>query len=601
MAKKKRGPVDNDTAVDKKDSSDLSPRDWIKRIKRAKKFRDQVQDKQGWDRLIEEYEGEYKINNQAIKAPPINLVFGYVDTQLSKIFFRSPYISINAKGGEFIERAHILEKVINYYKNELSVKQEAEKAVIDGFLVGHGWIKTGYTGEIESGEASDTEYVKDGQVYVCYVPWEDMLFDVTLSKDPPHDCKWVAQRIIKPVDEWKESKLYSNTESIKSNVSTTDLSGKKIEENLKDADIDLFEGWEIWDMENKKVLCVAESYDNFLRESDWPYEMDGYPYCMLKFNRINKKPYPLSDIYLIEPQILEKIKLRSGQINHIKRWSRQLNVEKGAMSREEMEKFAQGIDGGITQREKGFAPPVPIQYAPMQDEIFVLDNLIGQDMDSVIGQNEVDRGGQAKTKTKTKYELQEQLQGTSTRQARRIDKLEDFLEEIFRKVIQLLKQFQDTPMYVAITGMTPAEIQDKMRVDPSKLVPGGIEFTKEDIKGEFDVEVKAGSTLPMNKDGRMKTMQGLFELLPKLGMKPDSPVMMALLKELFRELDMQEVSKAFEDMMKQVPKVAPAMPGPQAGVPGGAAPVAPVAPGRTPGGVGPRPPLISPGNLPMRS
>lgn len=566
----------------------VSPREWIKRINRAKKFRDQVKDKQHWDQIQEEYEGEYKIAGTTIKYPPINMVFGYVDTGISKLYFKDPYISVNAKSGKYVNRAPLVEKVINYLVRELGIKKEVEKILRDALMVGHGWVKFGYSGEIQEEEQKEgqtseeiNEFIKDGEVFVIHVPYEDILFDVTLCKDPPYDCRWIAHRIVKPLEAFKNSKLYKNTDGLKSNISALDMSGQKIEKELHDSDLEMFEAWEIHDKDSNKVFVVADKTDKFLREDDNVLEMEGLPFSMLKFNPIPKKPYPLSDIFIIEPQILERIKLRGAQLNHIKRWSRQLSIEKGSMSKEEMEKFSMGVDGGVTQREKGTAPPSPIQYAPLQDEIFVLDDLIQKDMDTEIGQNDVDRGGQARTKTKTKYELQEQQQGIAGRTAKRQDKLEDFLEEVFRKVLQLVKQFQTTEKYVAITGMTPQEIMEKLGVGIDMLAPGGIMFDKEDIQGEFDVEVKAGSTLPMNKANKIKVLEGLLEVLPKTGLQPGNPVSTAVIKDLLRELDLQDAIKAMEDMENKAagPQAGPGVPPPGPVAPPPVGPPAPLPPG----------------------
>lgn len=561
---------------------------WLKRISRAKKYRDQIKDKQGWDTNLEAYEMDYKVNGQNIKSPPIGSVFGYVDTSIARMYARDPYFSVNAGRGNTIERAHLLEKVINWLKKEIRLKNEIERCLRDALIAAHGWIKVGFAGEIgekpvDTNDESKgvAETVDKGEVFAKFVPWEDIVFDPTLCSDPPYDCPWIAHRIVKPLQDWKDSKLYDWPEDIKPNLSSIQPDGKKIDEKLKDSDTELMEVWEIHDTVTNKIYAVAEGVDKFGRDDENTAEMKGLPFSMLKFNPIPKKPYPLADITIIMPQILERINLRGAQLNHIKRWSRQLSIEKGSMSQQEQDKFTNGVDGAITQREKGSAPPQPIQYAPLQEEIFVLDNLIQKDMDTAIGQNEVDRGGTTGGSKKTKYELQEQQQGAASRSQKRQDKLEDFLGEVASKLVALMKQFYDTPRYVAITGMSIAEITQKMNLGPDNVEAGGITFTKEDIKGEFDIEVKAGTTLPLNKEQRLRTIEGLLETLPKTGLQPGNPVTLAVLSELFRELDMQEVIKAFDQLKEQMSAPKPA-PGPQAG-PGTLPPGVPVAPAVQPG------------------
>lgn len=555
--------------ADKKEKEEdpkrITARKWMERIKRSIKYRDTVKKDQEWDRLQKEYEGKYDVKINGVPAAPINLVFGYVDTAASRIYFRDPHMSVNPKGAESINAARIIELDVNYAFRQLKIKSIARQSLIDAFIVGHGWLKFGViyeTGEMLSDPGTEpNEYIKSEEIFISYVPWEDIVFDTQLSKNPPHDCRWIAHRIVKPLDEIKRDKNYTNTRKIDSNVSTRDVKSsedKAREDSKSDGDIELFEFWEVTDLDTKKVYAVCDQTDKYLREDPYLYEMKGINYSMLKFNIANNKPYPISDVFLIEPQMLERIRIRAGQLNHIKRWSRQLSIEQGSMEKEEMEKFAQGIDGAVTQRRKGSSKPEVIEYANMQTEIFALDNLIQSDIDSVIGQSDLDRGAPPKTNARTtKYQLQEQNQGTSVRQNAKQDKLEDFFEEVTDKYICLVKQFQDLPKFVRITGMTPEAIKASFgTVKGVRVDETGIYYTKEAIQGDYDVEAKAGSTLPLNRENKIRLIETSLEKGPILGIVPGSPTSIALGKALFRELDMEEVRIAFDqqaEMMKNAP------------------------------------------------
>lgn len=541
---------------------------WMERIRRAIRYRDKIKKEQEWDRLIKEYAGNYSRE----LGVPINLVFGYVDTASSRIYFRDPYMSINPKGSDSIGAARIMELDVNYSYRSMNLKRTARQILLDAFLIGHGWVKLGYKssmGEMVSDMGTEpAEFIKNEEIFISYIPWEDIVFDTQMSKLPPYDCRWIAHRIVRPVLEMKKDNNYENTGKIESNVrsrDTKDAEDRNRTEAGNDSDNDLFEFWEITDLDTRKIYAVSDQSDKFHRESDYIYKMNGLNYSMLAFNRSNDKPYPISDVFLIEPQILERIKLRSAQVNHMKRWGRQLSVEEGTMKPEEVEKFSKGIDGGVIQRRTGSQPPVPIEYAPLPAEIFVIDNLLQADIDAVIGQSDLDRGAPPKTNSRTtKYQLQEQSQGTGIRQSSKQDKLEDFLEEITDKYIALVKQFQDVPKYVRITGKKPEEIQKEFGSIPGVIVEGnGIKYTKEAIQGECDVEAKAGSTMPLNRENKLKLIDMALERGQALGVVPGSPVAIALGKGFFRELDMIEVQEAYDqqaEMMANTPPPSPMPP-----------------------------------------
>ena len=419
-----------------------------------------------------------------------------------------------------------------------------------------------FSGEMMSDPGTEpSEYIKSEEIFINYVPWEDIVFDTSMSKNPPYDCRWIAHRIVKKVDEMKKDHNYTNTGKISSNCATRDLKDgedKNKAEQQQEADSDLFEFWEVTDLDTKKVYAVCDQSDKYLREDPYKYEMKGLNYSMLAFNRINNEPYPISDCFLGEPQWIERIKLRFTQLNHIKRWARQLTIEEGSMSKEEMDKFTQGIDGAVTQRRKGSAPPVPIEYATMQSEIFALDNLLQADSDATLGQSDLDRGAPPKTNAKTtKYQLQEQNQGTSVRQNSKQDVLEDFLEEVTDKYISLVKQFQDTKKYVRITGMNAKAIQDTFGKIPGVEVDQtGIKFSKESIQGEFDIEAKAGSTLPLNRENKIRLLETTLDKGQALGIVPGSPIGNAVRKALLRELDIQELEVACDEQEAQEKQAA---------------------------------------------
>ena len=533
---------------------------WHNRISDAKAYKEQEQKKQTWDRFINQYQGNYDISGlaQNMAIIPINLVYAYVHTEIPRLYFRDPYIAVNAKGMAHISASQVLEVVINYLFKELNLKQELFKVLMDTLLIGHGWIKYGYTGTFghvttdseNKGKGKQkeppeeiSEFVKSEEIFALHVPFEDIVFDCT-AKDPPYDCHWIAHRIVKPLDSVKNSELYKNTDNLTANF--------KPKDNDIKTDIKMVELWEIWDKDTNCIYVITEGVEAPLRQTPNPYLMEGLPFSMLKFNPVPSKPYPMSDISILEPQFMEKIKLRSMQLNHLKRWNRQVFMEEGAITEEELSKYKAGTDGAIikvlTGSISGNKFLVP-QYPTMQAEIFQIENLIQLDIDTVSGQNQTDRGVQASTRTRTLGEVELMSQSSLTRNERRKDALEDHMEEVARKIIQLVKQFQIMPKYARLIEQDPNESK---RILGNKFDGKGLFFTKEDIQGDYDVEVKAGSTIPLSKENRLKILSQMLSLGPAIGVNPGGPVSRAIGEVIFRDLDIQEVKKAFQEEQTQM-------------------------------------------------
>ena len=537
---------------------------WQSRIQSAKKGRDRERDTQEWQRFLAQYKGTYDVGalSTQMAVVPINLVFAYVQTEIPKLYFRDPYFAVNAKGTQYIQRAKVLEVALNYLVQELNMKYEIYKTLLDTILIGHGWLKFGYTGtfgktvtaEDVKGKGKNkkpldevNEFVKSESLFSSHVSWEDIVFD-DCAKDPPYDCHWIAHRIIKPLKSVKNSETYKNTEKLTANYKPDDkeFSGQK--------DIELVELWEIWDKDTNSIYVITDGVENFLRNQSNPYEMEGLPFCMLKFNHVPGKPYPLSDIALIEPQIMEKIKLRSMQLNHLKRWNRQAFYAKGTLTEEEMGKYKTGTDGGLIGVDVGDKSIQDVlhvpQYPTLQAEIFQIENLIQLDIDTIGGQTQTDRGAPAATRTRTLGEV-ELLQNSSlTRSSKKQDSLEDFMEEVARKLIQLMKQFQLTPKYARALGEDTATLAQQLK--GSGFDGQGLTFTKDDIQGDFDVEAKAGSTIPLSKENRLKVLTQILALGPAMGILPGGKVARAVGKEILRDLGIPDAEKAWTEEEQQL-------------------------------------------------
>ena len=122
--------------------------------------------------------------------------------------------------------------------------------------------------------------------------------------------------------------------------------------------------------------------------------------------------------------------------------------------------------------------------------------------------------------------------------------MEDFVEDVSSNLIALMQQFITEPYYVRILGINSPELQEAIQERSSVSGQGavtqqsGFTFTSEDIEGEYDVEPVSGSSTPIDRPEKIKTILQLLELAPKSGILPGGPFMAALAKELIELLGM---------------------------------------------------------------
>lgn len=532
--------------------------EWMKKYTNAKNFRKWIAERYRWKDFIDEFKGHFRIANGSadIQINAINYVFAYMKTEIPALYLKNPYIKVNAKKESSIQSARILEEVINYDWRHKRLKKENKKNIFDGKLIGHSWFKSGYTGKfgtVEDGNGNSREYIESEDFFGYRVPWDSIVFDPD-AVDPPHDCGWIAHDVWCNLDDAKANPRYKNTDKLTAQSrqptnysnSTSSSDSQQNREDQKKACL-----IEVWDIKSQTVFTISVGVDDYIEDpKPWPYEMKGFPFSYLCFNPVNDEPYGMPDIYMFETQILELTKIRAMELDHLKRGNRQFGYN-GQLTQEQKDSIALGITGNVVENldvDKFKALP----YAPFQSDGYAVEKLIKEDMINISGQSPQERGATQQTTTRTFRELAQIAKGAENRRAEQIDQVEDFVTDIANKRIALMQQFADLPYYVRITGKDPKEIMQAIQNRPSAQQPGavtdaqGFTFTKEDIQGEYDIEVVPGSTAPMDKNTIISMILDALQYLPTLGVMPGGPVMGAIGNILADYFQLPELKVAME-------------------------------------------------------
>lgn len=524
---------------------------WQDRVSVSRKWRDQVADENNWERYLDELNGKYDVVLGNTQVPPINEMFAYKDATLANLFYQDPYIAVSAKKDATIESAVILEAAINYYWRELKIKEDIEQEITDALFVGHAWNKVGVN--VKTSGSGDQLRIEKDQLFANRVSWRDMFMNVGCQK-PPRDNLWIAQRIYRPTEDVKKD--YGKVAS-KINGSTHPNVDDKFKRNLLyKEDFNYSALYEIWDARERKIYLVCdEVMDAFLEDpKPWPDYLDEFPYQMLAFHEIPDKAYPQVDVGTFEPQVKEKIKIFTQALNHIKRWNRQMVAKKGAFPASELDKFEKGIDGSIlfanTTGDIQTAIKM-VDFGSLPPDIYlILDRLDGV-IRKVSGQPEFYQGGITKTSSRTEGELQMIKTGADARTDRKLGRIERHCENISRQLVAHMKNQFVVDTFVKITGKEAPEIIKAFaaqgRFNPAT---GMIQFTADDIKGEFDVTVKSGSTLSMDKITRDKVLDQVMNLGAQMAAAPMTPFVAEVVKERLRDYDIKGLDRAFEEQMQ---------------------------------------------------
>jgi len=556
----------DDEQEDKNRKAQESVSLWQARIQTAYKRRDDIASKHRWDELIDKAKGVWSELDGQYDIPilPLNLVFAFIKTELPALYSRDPYFKANPKKRTTIWTAKILEAVLNAIWRTKMIKREIKKAILDALIIGHAWFKTGYTGEfgtIEMADGETHEYIEKEDFFGYRVPWKNIVFDED-AVDPPHDCSWICHSVWMSVEDVKRNPRFINTDKIHTSEEQTSSTayGTLVNDPKKQkVRVD-----EVWDIKNKMIFTLTDGSNVYLEEpKEWTYEMRGFPFSYLQFNPNNDEPYGVSDIEMFLPQILELMKLRSAMLDHLKRFGRQMQAD-NAVDDNELAKLSDGVCGAIVKGDLSKGDIIkPINYPQLQPDAYAIEERLKEDAIRISGQTPLEQGGTSKTSTRAVGELRMIQQGAQNRRSDKVEAVETFMEDIAQNLVSLVKQFATMQDYVQIVGQQSPELQKALQERPSQQQPGavttpqGFTFTKEDIEGEFDVALVAGSSTPIDRTEKKNTILTALELLPKLGLPPGSPIYATLGRMLAEEFDMPEILQAIDlETQRQMQQMA---------------------------------------------
>lgn len=552
------------------------------RVRKCEQWRDSENLDRTWRRLNDLYRGKHwpstTVNNQDLIA--VNLAFSTVNVIAPSVAVNYPKVVVQANNPEDKDRAVFVEAVINHLWRHHDFRDPFRRAVKDFLIFGHGWLKVGWkfveqeqgVTEIEREALIEQAMAQAGdfamiapelagdlptnEEIIANVPnsimrvVEDQPFVERVSPfdvfvDPEATCmedaKWIAQKIIRPLEAAKKDKRYKPSVRKRLSSSTThnlyDSNGYA-EEKSEYVDERVII-WEFYDVANNTLSVYADDGNEFLVDPvPMPYAY-GQPFVMIRNYDVPDHFYPMGDLESIESLQLELDKTRSQLMNDRKRYARKYLYHErsfGPEGREALESDQDGRLVPVVDENKPLSEVVmPMPQVPVSPEIYNYSNIIEEDINTVSGISEYARGAMPEIR-RTATEASIIADAQNARAADKLAIVELSISRVARRVIQLLQQF--------MTGEQVARIN--LRGGSESL---WIPYSREEIVGEYDYSVQAGSTQPMNETIRKQQAISLMNAVaPMIGTVIDpAAIAMHILETGFNITDPQRF------LMQQAP------------------------------------------------
>lgn len=338
--------------------------------------------------------------------------------------------------------------------------------------------------------------------FVDHVPAWNMVIDPDGGNDfYKHD--WVAEEIVRPLDEVKKDRLLKNTRDLSANAMLMEDPtredepgpGLDVETHYDEAISErtkMVRLFEIYDFKTNRLLVVADGYGKFLRNDPIPGGIYHDPYVFFRpyeksWRRGTFYPRPpATDVVAINKEINadRTLLLRAERWDAVQRYLRYKNAG-GAVSDTELEKFL-GPDPVVVIDVDGDNTSLPLRLLEKQSvsgSLFQYAELRSRDFDEAGGQGGESRG-MATAKTATQADIM--ASGGTARDDYMRNQLAGAFRHIGKKLLDSLQKNMTLPMAVAIEG------QD------GQLFIGNV--NPADIFGDYDVSVDVTEMMPRNSN-----------------------------------------------------------------------------------------------------
>lgn len=503
-----------------------------------------------WKRMNDLYRGKHFPQSLSQQDNiVVNVAFSTINVIAPSVAVNHPKITVTPAAMNMEDQATIAEAVLNYWWRHYDFTQEFQAGVKDSLIYGAGWLKVGWRYvEDEEYDATDAvsefaerraqldEYAMEHPDEARFLPSDDELeaeMDLVSSRilvtedrpflercsihdvyvDPEatsvRDMKWIAQKIVKTLDEVKDNETYkaSARRDVKPDThvdSEWDLGGQdwKDSQTFDDSDdLARVTVWEFYDLTTGKMCVFPEVGDEYLIDPvDMPYSF-GHPFIYIPNYDVPDQFYGMGELEALEPLQHELNQTRTAMFNDRKAFRRAhlYNPERFDGAGKAM--LASDVDNRLipVQGQGDLASAIiPMPTTQTNPQLYQDSEVIEGDIATVTAVSEYQRGNVSEIR-RTATEASLIADASNARAVDKLAKVEHVIAEIGERLLTLAQEFMDSPQVAKITG-----------ADGNSVV---FEFQPEDIVGQFDFEVEGGSTRPNNETQRRQDSLDLLNAL----------------------------------------------------------------------------------------
>jgi len=453
--------------------------------------------------------------------PQVNIIQPIIESVLSKVHVFSPAFQVQSVFNDPRQRFAALawESYADILYELLDINSSSEEIIIDGLLLGSGVSKIGYAGDFDSeaytlGDSSIKEpVIFSDNVFMEDVEIQNLLVDFRVKRWG--DKRWIAEEIVKPVDEVKDNDLYSNTKNLQATIHPSkDIPGiARKDINRADKERDLVRLVEIHNLKEGKIITIADGHNRILREDD-DYGYDVYNQLTFSNSR-PRRVWGKSVTQTVEEHSVSLSKIYYHLLSHSKRTGiTKILVEASALTPAAIRQLesvkdveivpVDGVSQGSPVQELKFSGPSGDFYANFQ----LVDSIIRQSS----GVTQQDRG-KHEPGVRTAFEAGLLEEGSDDKNNRRIKKLNEFTASVMSNILR-----------IASDNIPIAKIAEAIGL-PAQFARLITPFDQMSLK------VKFGSTAAQAQQQKLNRVMTFTQIATQLGLQINPQVVMEMMSD----------------------------------------------------------------------
>ena len=332
-------------------------------------------------------------------------------------------------------------------------------------------------------------------------------FDIYVDPDATRfrNARWIAQRLYVPLETAKANEDW-NARARRRLKGTAMSDAKKDQETTfegeeRGKENDFVVVWEYYDLVNEQMCVFADGCDEFLiepQETPLPFP---HPFVFALNYIVPEKLYPLGDIETVVPLQMELALTRTQMVNDRKRFRRMYMYKPDEIGPDGLHALMSADDNAMIPVE--YDGPLgdviaPVQTTSLPPEFYNQTAMIIDDLNLTTGVTEYQRGTLSEIRrTATEASMIQDM--ANARSADKLALVEQTISELARRTVQLAQEFLTTEQIARVVGESG--------------VVTWVPFDHERIEGEFDFQVEAGSTQPMNETFRRQSAMQLMDAM----------------------------------------------------------------------------------------